>query len=84
MVYLRTYVAGEFKISYGGLGPTESRALAVLLNTAMYFFGVQKIKIAQFMFNIYDIAIAAIGVLLFWFFLDTAVREVRRLAALGK
>ena len=27
LVYVRTYVAGEFKISYGGLGPTESRAL---------------------------------------------------------
>ena len=38
LVYVRTYVAGEFKISYGRLGPTESRALAVLLNTAMYFF----------------------------------------------
>jgi archaetidylinositol phosphate synthase len=41
MVYLRTYVAGEFKISYGGLGPTESRVVAVLLNTGMYFFGIQ-------------------------------------------
>ncbi len=83
MVYLRTYVSGEFKISYGGLGPTESRAVAVLLNTAMYFFGMQKIQIAQFMINIYDIIIAAIGMLLFSFFINTAVREVRRLAALG-
>jgi phosphatidylglycerophosphate synthase len=84
MVFLRTYAVGEFKISYGGLGPTESRVVAVLLNTAMYFFGVQKIQIAQVMFSIYDVAIGAIGVLLFWFFIDTSIREVRRLAALGK
>ena len=84
LVFLRTYAVGEFKISYGGLGPTESRAVAVLLNTAMYFFGVQNFQIAQFMINVYDIVIAAIGLLLFSFFINTAVREVRRLAALGK
>lgn len=81
MVYLRTYVAGEFKISYGGLGPTESRAVAVLLNTAMYFFGVKNIQIAQFTINLYDVVIAAIGLLLLWFFIVTAAKEARRLAA---
>jgi archaetidylinositol phosphate synthase len=84
MVYLRTYVAGEFKISYSGLGPTESRVVAVLLNTAMYFFGVQNIRLAQLTIGIYDLAIASIGVLLFCFFIDTAVREARRLAKLGE
>lgn len=84
LVYLRTYVAGEFKISYGGLGPTESRVVAVFLNTAMYFFGVQKLMFFQVPVSIYDIAIAGIGLLLFWFFITTAVRETRRLAKLAK
>src|SRR5512132_92468 len=43
LVYIRTYVVGEFKISYGKLGPTESRVIAVLLNIAMYFFGMENI-----------------------------------------
>jgi archaetidylinositol phosphate synthase len=34
---IRTCVVGEFKISYGKLGPTEVRVLAILLNTGMYF-----------------------------------------------
>ena len=84
LVFLRTYVAGEFKISYGGLGPTESRVVAVFLNTAMFFAGVQKLTFFQVTISVYDIAIAVIGLLLFWFFITTAVKETRRLARLGK
>jgi phosphatidylglycerophosphate synthase len=84
LVFLRTYVAGEFKISYGGLGPTESRVVAVFLNTAMFFSGVQKLTFFQVTISVYDIAIAVIGLLLFWFFITTAVQETRRLAKLGK
>jgi archaetidylinositol phosphate synthase len=82
LVYVRTYVAGEFKISYGGLGPTESRAIAVLLNTSMYFFGPQNIVLGQGTFNIYNIFVAALALLLLGFFLNTAIREACRLAAL--
>jgi phosphatidylglycerophosphate synthase len=84
LVYVRTYVVGEFKISYGRLGPTESRALAVLLNTAMYFFGPQKNLFRQVTFSNYDIVVAALALLLLGFFINTATREARRLAALGE
>jgi phosphatidylglycerophosphate synthase len=84
MVYLRTYVSGEFKISYGGWGPTESRAVAILLNTVMYFLGVQQLHVFNFVISIYDIAVITIALVLFSFFLNTAAREVRRLAAMGK
>jgi archaetidylinositol phosphate synthase len=84
LVYLRTYVAGEFKISYGGLGPTESRVIAVLLNTAMYFFGIKNFQFFGATFSIYDIVVAAIALLLFSFFVITAAREARRLALLGE
>ena len=84
LAYLRTYVAGEFKISYGGLGPTESRVIAVALNTAMYFFGFQNISPVAVSISIYDVVVAAIGLLLFAFFANTAAREARRLAALGE
>lgn len=84
LVYVRTYVSGEFKISYGGLGPTETRAVAVLLNTVMYFLGVREIVFRQWSFSIYDIAVAAIALLLLTFFINTAIKEARRLAALGE
>lgn len=84
LVYLRTYIVGEFKISYGGLGPTESRVVAILLNTVMYFLGLRFFKIGQFTFSIYDLVVLAIALVLFGFFFNTAVREARRLAALGE
>jgi len=84
LVYVRTYVAGEFKISYGGLGPTESRVVAVLLNIAMYLFGTQNIPFAQQTFSIYDMFVAALALLLLGFFINTATREALRLAALGE
>jgi archaetidylinositol phosphate synthase len=84
LVYIRTYVVGEFRISYGKLGPTESRAIAVLLNTAMYFFGMQSITFGQAKISIYDLFVAAIALLLTGFFVNTARREARKLAALGE
>ncbi len=36
-VYLVTYVNGIFRISYGRLGPTETRVLAILANTLVFF-----------------------------------------------
>jgi archaetidylinositol phosphate synthase len=84
LVYVRTYVVGEFKISYGGLGPTESRAIAILLNTSMYIFGRQNIVLGQVVFSVYDIFVTAIALLLLGFFMNTALREARKLAALGE
>jgi archaetidylinositol phosphate synthase len=84
LVYIRTYVVGEFKISYGKLGPTESRAIAVLLNIAMYFFGMQSIMFGPAAISIYDIFVAAIALLLTGFFVNTALQEARKLAALGE
>ena len=43
LAYVRTSVVGEFKISYGKLGPTEIRVIAILLNTFMYFIGQKSI-----------------------------------------
>src|SRR5574339_773072 len=55
LVFLRTHVAGEFKISYGKLGPTESRVIAVLLNVVMFFFGRQTILLFLARISIYDL-----------------------------
>jgi archaetidylinositol phosphate synthase len=89
LVYIRTYVVAEFKLSYGILGPTEARALAIILNTAMFFFGEQiwQIKIS-FLGNIginpYDVYVGFIACLLLYFFLTTAFQEAIRLAKSGQ
>jgi phosphatidylglycerophosphate synthase len=90
LVFVRTSAVGEFKISYGKLGPTEVRVLAVLLNTAMYFGGVR----ASFMWDLgnlgqltlspYDLIVAAIASLMLYFFLLTTVKETIRLAKENK
>jgi phosphatidylglycerophosphate synthase len=84
LVFLRTSVAGIFKISYGKLGPTEIRVLAVLLNIFMYMGGVQNYSMtlgaSPVVFSPYDLIVAGIGLLLFSFFVVTAVQEILRLA----
>jgi archaetidylinositol phosphate synthase len=85
---IRTCVVGEFKISYGKLGPTEVRVLAILLNTAMYFGGVQVINwssgiFGQPAFSAYDLIVSVITLLLLYFFFVTAIRETISLAKAG-
>jgi archaetidylinositol phosphate synthase len=84
VTYLRTSVSGEFKISYGKLGPTESRAVAVLLNIFMYYLGIQTLTLKGLTFSVYDLPVLVVALILFVFFFNTAWQETRRLAALGE
>lgn len=89
LVFLRTSAVGEFKISYGKLGPTEVRVFAVLLNTSMYFGGVQTSlwstgPLSQIPLSPYDLLLAGLALLLLSFFLVTAVKETIRLAKENK
>jgi len=54
LVYLRTCVKGEFTISYGKLGPTEARLIAIAANTLVFFLGNPTFKILSFDLSIYD------------------------------
>jgi len=89
LVYVRTTVVGEFKISYGRLGPTEVRVLAIILNAYMYFGGVQSLSITilqghPITFSPYDLYLGAIALLLLFFFITTASRETLALRRAGK
>lgn len=69
LVFVRTYTFGEFKISYGKVGPTEMRVLAILFNTAMYFGGLRVISvyygaIGQITFSPYDLVLVAITLIM--------------------
>ena len=85
----RTALLGEFKISYGKLGPTEVRVLAILLNTWMYFGGVHSVSVPLGPFgsmNIspYDYFVGFIGLLLFYFFFVTAIKDAIYLSGVDK
>jgi phosphatidylglycerophosphate synthase len=79
LVYVRMNVMGEFKISYGKLGPTEVRVLAILLNTAMFIFGVYKINFSlgsvTAAISPYDLVVAFITLLLIYFFGETSFKQ---------
>lgn len=45
LTYINTYIMGMFRISYGKLGPTEVRALFIILNTLLYFGGYAEFEI---------------------------------------
>jgi phosphatidylglycerophosphate synthase len=88
LVFVRTSVVGEFKISYSKLGPTEIRVLAILLNTIMYVGGQR-----MFLWQIgahsepvspYDLIVAGLALMLLYFFVVTAIRETIRLAKENK
>jgi phosphatidylglycerophosphate synthase len=89
LVYVRTCVVGEFRISYGKLGPTEIRVLAILLNSVMYFAGKRTIVLTSgfagpLSISIYDLFVAAIALLLLGFFIFTATQETIRLMKANK
>ena len=89
LVYVRTAVVGEFKISYGRLGPTEIRALAILLNVYMYFGGLRHFVLPlaggrMITLTPYDVIVGGIALLLAYFYLTTAIREILQLRRAGK
>jgi archaetidylinositol phosphate synthase len=88
LAYVRTSVVGEFKISYGKLGPTEIRVIAILLNTTMFFIGIKPVEWSlakvQLAFSVYDIPVSIIALLLFGFFFNTAWKQAHSLSRLGE
>jgi archaetidylinositol phosphate synthase len=54
LVYVRTCVKGEFTISYGKLGPTEARLIAVSGNILVYFFGAVTFQVFSLSLTVYD------------------------------
>jgi archaetidylinositol phosphate synthase len=85
LVLVRTCTFGEFKISFGKVGPTEVRVLAILFNTAMYFGGLRVISvyygvIGQITFSPYDLVLVAAVLVMLSSFIVTAIQESIKLA----
>lgn len=64
-VFLDTYVCGEFRISYLGIGPTEMRVIAIIANTLMLIAGNPKINLPFGQFTLYDLIVMVVAVVLF-------------------
>ncbi len=84
LVYVRTYVEGVFKISYGKLGPTEVRVILIILNAVMFFLGAPSFSTSIGEFSIYDPFVALIAAVLIIIFTVTAIQKANELAALGE
>jgi phosphatidylglycerophosphate synthase len=84
LVYVDTYVTGVFKISYGKFGPTEMRAIAVILNIALLYFGVPTIDLPIGQFSIYDLLALAIALLLISLFIFSTIRRAGELAKMER
>lgn len=82
MVYIRTCVVGKFVLSYGRLGPTEIRVIAILANTFIFFAGVPLISIAGWTINPLDVLLGVVAGVLFMIFAVSSTTQAVELAKL--
>ena len=80
LIYVSTAVSGVFKISYGKLGPTEIRAIAILINIFIFFFGNPTINLPIGGTTIVDLAALIIALALFLIFIGSSYQQARQLA----
>jgi len=80
LVYVRTCVKGEFKISYAGLGPTELRFLLILINTYLYFWGNPTLQFFNVSVNFLNLAGIIVASLLFLICSISSINQARQLA----
>ena len=83
LVLILTAVTGEFRISYGKLGPTEVRLILILVNTLAFFTGNPTLPISGINITLFDVFVAFIAALLYFFAIQTAVKQTLRLHKLG-
>ena len=69
--YVCTIMKGEFRLTYGSLGPTEFRLIAIIINTVVMYTPWVKIRMSceclgtHVEYGVFDIAGIAIAVILF-------------------
>ena len=83
-VYIDCHLKGEMRLTYGGMGPTEFRILAILVNVLFIFIpqlSLWKRHIVlfhnEFDFGILDGIAVAVSVVVFCFYLVGFIRDIR-------
>ena len=86
-VYIDCHLKGEMRLTYGGLGPTEFRLLAVIVNTLYICFPVLnqwKRHIVlfhnEFNFGILDGIVVVVALIIFLFYLVGFLRDIKYFA----
>ena len=82
LVNMVTIARDVFKISFSGIGPTELRLAAVVLNTVIWAVGAPSVVVAGRTWGLFDLIGMGAVVLLAAFYLVSAVRETRLIARL--
>jgi len=79
MITLQYSVNGIFKLSYGPMGPTETRVIAIVLNTLAYFLGADHFRwfgITLTVFDLLCLALTGIGYAVFVVVVFTQARQL--------
>ena len=83
-VYIDCHLKGEMRLTYGGLGPTEFRLLAIIVNTLFICFPVLnqwKRHIVlfhnEFDFGILDGIVVVVALIIFLFYLVGFLRDLK-------
>jgi phosphatidylglycerophosphate synthase len=84
LVYIRTCLVGEFRISYGKLGPTEVRVILVLTNIVVYFTHNPSFTSDYGSLSLYDWVVILLTFLLFYFSIRHTILQAREFAKLGE
>jgi hypothetical protein len=82
MVYILTYVRGEFRISYIGLGPTEVRVILIITNALLFILGNPMIKTKFGVYSIYNVVVIILAVLLYVIYMVLTYINATQLAKL--
>ena len=80
LVFVRMCVFGVFQISFGRLGPTEIRVIAILANTWVFFFGNPRIQFRFGSFTVYDLIGIVVTLILFSIFIVTMTTQALQLS----
>lgn len=80
--YLSTIILGEFRLTYGKLGPTEVRIIIIAV-CILYIFNPWKevrIDILAHPFSIFDLIGLTVAAILFAIYIVSMVTDLRKLA----
>jgi archaetidylinositol phosphate synthase len=81
-VYVYTFVTGEFRISYGGVGPTEMRLILIISNALIFFIGKPIVNLGFMSFGLYDGVLMVIIAMLFMAYLFMVITKAIELSRL--
>lgn len=83
-VFLTTYIAGTFRLSYLSFGPTEIRLIAILANAAVFLVGKPLVNILGQAFTIYDLVTIFLSFLFYAVYIVFSIRQALILAEIDR